>query len=275
MPSKINLTENEKNNIITDIVEQLKASLNGNFEGKETITFQIPKMETVTVTTKPKIIISTTAGLKMSELVRNCTGEVGWHGFVERPDEYTFIIKDIVVYPQTVSSVTVDTDETEYALWCANISTEDLRTMRFQGHSHVNMACTPSSTDLTLYNNYLANLNNDDYYIFFICNKRGEINAWLYDLKTNTKYTKTDLEIIHETNMAAWFEEAKKNIKTPAAKPVTNAVNSYGQRIKYYPYDDMEYMATAFERHDYGTFKETKPKTKPKTSTKKEGEKKK
>ena len=158
----------------------------------------------------------------MRELVRNCPKEVGWHGFGEWIDDLTFKITDIVVYPQTVTGATVTTDETEYALWLLDISTEDLKTMRFQGHSHVNMACNPSSTDLDLYNKYLASLNKNDFYIFFICNKRGELNALLYDLKTNTKYTKTDLEIIKETDMSEWYETVKDYIKEP--KPIVRSI---------------------------------------------------
>ena len=283
MPSKINLSEKEKENIIADIIQQLQTTLSGNFEGNEKLTLQIPKMETVKITKKPKIIISTTAGLKMSELVRNCTAEVGWHGFVERPDKNTFLITDIVVYPQTVTSTTVTTDETEYAIWCSNIKTADLRKMRFQGHSHVNMQCNPSGTDLVLYNNYLANLTNDDYYIFFICNKRGDINAFLYDMHTNTKYTKEDLEIIKETDMSEWFESVKENIKTskPAATPSnfnSDKYNSYGQRYgnyyghsnyRYNCFDDMEFETDNYERHYYGTFDNKKTtESKPTKSTK-------
>ena len=222
MPSKITLSQKEKKDIAVSVMQQLQAMLDGNFEGAETLNIQIPKMKEIETTNKPKIIISTTAGLKMNELVRNCTKEVGWHGFVERIDDLTFKITDIVVYPQTVTGATVTTDEAEYALWLLDISTEDLKTMRFQGHSHVNMACNPSSTDLDLYNKYLASLNKNDFYIFFICNKRGELNALLYDLKTNTKYTKADLEIIKETDMTDWYETVKENIKEP--KPIVRSI---------------------------------------------------
>lgn len=231
MPTKITLSQKEKKDIAVSVMQQLQAMLEGNFEGTETLNIKIPKMKKIETTNKPKIIISTTAGLKMSELVRNCTKEVGWHGFVERIDDLTFKITDIVVYPQTVTGATVTTDETEYALWLLDISTEDLKTMRFQGHSHVNMTCSPSATDLDLYNKYLSALNNDDFYIFFICNKRGDINAFLYDLKTNTKYTKTDLEIIKETDMSEWYKSIKHNIKEPKTIvrniPQSNVVRDY------------------------------------------------
>ena len=241
MPSKITLSKEEKKTIATGVLKQLQEMLNGNFEGTETLSLKIPKMEAIKCETKPKIIISTTAGLKMSELVRNCDGEVGWHGFVERPDEGTFIIKDIVVYPQTVTATTVDTDETEYAIWLSQISTPDLKTMRFQAHSHVNMSCTPSGRDTDLFNKYLTSLKQDDYYIFFICNKRGEINAFLYDLKTNTKYVKEDLEIIRETDMSEWFASIKDNIKSYSRQTTVThhpkTYNEYGSAHNYGAFD--------------------------------------
>lgn len=251
MASKITLSKEEKKSIAANVVKQLQDMLNGNFEGSESLKIEIPKMEAIKYETKPKIIVSTTAGLKMSELVRNCTDEVGWHGFVERADEHTFIIKDIVVYPQTVTGTNVNTDETEYAIWLSQISTPDLKTMRFQGHSHVNMACNPSTTDLDLYNKYLASLKEDDYYIFFICNKRGEINAFLYDLKTNTKYVKEDLEIIRETDMTEWYNSIKNNIKTYARTAVvTHHPKTYSDyRHHDYSYYDGVYYGGVAERN--------------------------
>lgn len=259
MPSKITLSKEEKKSIATGVLKQLQEILNGNFEGTETLSLKIPKMEAIKCETKPKIIISTTAGLKMSELVRNCDGEVGWHGFVERPNENTFIIKDIVVYPQTVTATTVDTDEAEYAVWLSKISTPDLKTMRFQGHSHVNMSCTPSGRDTDLFNKYLNSLKQDDYYIFFICNKRGEINTFLYDLKTNTKYVKEDLEIIRETDMTEWYNSVKDNIKTHKVivthhpKSYVEGYHNYGAFDPHYEdmhqrgYDRRNYNANSFD----------------------------
>ena len=211
MPSKITLNNKEKKEIAINVMKKLQQILESNFEGNETLSFQIPQLNTDT-TIRPKIIITTTAGLKMNELVRNCSKEVGWHGFVERVDETTFKITDIVVYPQTVTGTNVTVDELEYAKWLMHLSTEQVKQMRFQGHSHVNMTCSPSPVDTELYNKYLANLTEDDFYIFFICNKRGDITAFVYDLKTNTKYNTSDIDIIKETDMSAWWDSVKDTI---------------------------------------------------------------
>lgn len=246
MPSKIKLNDKEKKIIAIDVMKKLQQILNGNFENKATLSFEINSLP-VETKTKPKIIISTQAGLKMSELVKNSTKEVGWHGFVEKTDKNTYTITDIVVYPQTVTGTNVTTDELEYAQWLMKIPTEKLKQMRFQGHSHVHMSCSPSSVDLDLYSKYLTSLTDDDFYIFFICNKKAEIYAILYDLKTNTKYNTADIEIIKETDMSDWYKEVKQNIKED--KPVTKF--SYGDDLYY---ADMLERQMHFNRRDYGTF---------------------
>lgn len=255
MPSKITLNDKDKKAIAVSVMQKLQEILNGNFEGAETLSFKIPKLDKETKI-RPKIIISTTAGLKMTELVRNCTKEVGWHGFVERTNSDTFIITDIVVYPQTVTGTTVNTDELEYAQWLMQLSTEDVKKMRFQGHSHVNMGCTPSSVDIDLYNKYLTNLTDDDFYIFFICNKRAEIHALLYDLKTNTKYTSSDIDIIKETDMSKWYDTVKENIKE--SKININYASSFRDYTALNP-DEAIDRTIDFQRTDYGTFPDSWP----------------
>lgn len=250
MPSKIRLNDKDKKAIAIDVMKKLQEILNGNFENKATLSFEVNNL-TVETTTRPRIIISTRAGLKMSELVRNCTKEVGWHGFVEKTDENTYVITDIIVYPQTVTGTTVNTDELEYAQWLMKLSTNEVKQMRFQGHSHVNMGCSPSSVDLDLYNKYLASLTNEDFYIFFICNKRGDVYALLYDLKTNTKYNTADIDIIKETDMSAWYEEVKQNIKEDKPIPKIATYGSYGDDLYY---ADVAERQIGFTRRDYGTF---------------------
>lgn len=243
MPSKITLNSKEKKAIAVEVMKKLQEILSNNFEDSATLSFKIPKL-TIEAATKPKIIISTTAGLKMSELVKNCTKEVGWHGFVDRIDDTTFKITDIVVYPQTVAAATVNTDELEYAQWLMQLTTEEVKKMRFQGHSHVNMACSPSPVDIELYNKYLTSLTDDDFYIFFICNKRGDLTAFLYDLKTNTKYTTSDIEIIKETDMSDWYNSVKDNIKEIRTSFLPKTVF-----VEHDPGIDDIYYAEQQERH--------------------------
>ena len=43
------------------------------------------------------------------------------------------------------------------------------------GHSHVNMGTSPSATDTKLQEDHLAQLQDNDFYIFLIVNKKREI----------------------------------------------------------------------------------------------------
>ena len=214
MAQKIKIADEDRERYLREIITKAKVLLQRPFDSRTTaITIPLEKQD-IKITTKPKIIFSTTAYEKCKTLIKECSGEVGWQGFVERNGN-TFLIKDIIVYPQTVTSVTVQTDEAEYAQWLLQLNNQQISELRFQCHSHVNMGVTPSATDLELYDNYLANLKDDDYYIFMIMNKKGDVNAWLYDLKENKKYFRSDLIITHENDMTGWWQKTKSLLKTP------------------------------------------------------------
>ena len=87
------------------------------------------------------------------------------------------------------------------------------------------MSVTPSSTDTTLYNNYLQTLKDDDYYIFMIINKRNNINMWIYDLKTNLRYTTNEITIKQGFDTNAWYKKLEEN--NIIKKPYYNNYSSY------------------------------------------------
>lgn len=159
---------------------------------------------------------------KMRALVNNCDLEIAWHGLVDRIDDITFYIKDVLMYPQKATSATVESNDDKYPIWIMERTDDEINTMRFQGHSHVNMGVSPSAVDLANWNAFLESLNTNDYYIFCINNKANAFTWKLFDLKTNTAYDTTDLNIIvgipgqQDTN--AWAKEViKDNLTRPAA----------------------------------------------------------
>ena len=170
------------------------------------------------------VSITPTAYLKMMSLVEEFTSEVAWHGTVER-DGTHFCIKDIFVYPQVVTGVTVTPDQVEYTNWLYNLEDEDFNSLRFHGHSHVNMPTSPSGTDIQFQTDMLAKLTDDDYYIFVIWNKRGDFTFRVYDLATNSLYENSDIDFyIEDFDYDLFVADAKKL--------VTNSYsvnkNSYG-----------------------------------------------
>jgi len=144
---------------------------------------------------KAKLMFTALAYLKMLSLVQHVSDEVAWHGFVERKADDLFLITDIVVYPQTVTGATVNTDQERYQRWIMEVDDEKFNNLRMQGHSHVNMACSPSPTDLNHQEQILQQLTGDSYYIFIIWNKRGDHNIKIYDFANNTLYEDKDIEV--------------------------------------------------------------------------------
>lgn len=184
--------------------------------------------------------IDSEAYLKMWELVNNESGEIGWHGLVTRHNDKLFEIKDILLYPQEVSSVTVTTDEVAYGDWLhKELSDEEINALRFHGHSHVNMSTYPSGVDKAWYNDILQGLFNDDFYIFMILNKKREYFIEIYDLKTNTIYEKNDIIInvlLSDNNyLKNWANRNKeKYLKCP--------INSITTRLATTKIADLQYI---------------------------------
>lgn len=146
---------------------------------------------------RAKLKMTGKAWAKMFILIHNYDSEVAWHGLVTRnADEPEFTITDILLYPQEVTGSTVTTDQEEYQNWMFSLSDEQLSSMRFQGHSHVNMPVTPSSTDEDHEEGIVSMLKESkgDFYIFGIFNKKGDKTLRIFDTVTNTYYETKDID---------------------------------------------------------------------------------
>lgn len=169
---------------------------------------------------KAAVVFTAGAWAKMALLVKEFDKEVAWHGVAHRAadeavDEY--IIEDIVVYPQEVSGTTVEMDTEKYAEWLMqNADDERFNNIHMQGHSHVNMATSPSSVDLNHQEEILNMLGDDDFYIFMIWNKSFVSTNKIYDLKKNVLFEDKDitvkLEGEHE-GLAEFLKTAKDMVK--------------------------------------------------------------
>lgn len=165
---------------------------------------------------KAKILFTATAYAKMISLLMAFDSEVAWHGVGKRIDEKTFVISDILVYPQTVSGTTVEMDTEKYAKWfMENDEDERFNHIIMQGHSHVRMGTSPSSVDKTHQEEILAQLTDDMYYIFMIWNKRLEHTTKIYDLKNNTMYEDDEIEYgmaDEQCDIDEFVKEANKQV---------------------------------------------------------------
>lgn len=169
---------------------------------------------------------------KMQLLVKEFDKEVAWHGIAERCEEKdTYLISDILVYPQEVTGSTVTTDQSKYENWLMSHDDEVFNNIRMQGHSHVNMAVSPSSVDLSLYERILDQLSSDMFYIFMIWNKRGEKTVKIYDLRENILFETADVTVTIKgmEDMTEFLEEAKELV-------VTKTYNYGGYGTGAHPY---------------------------------------
>lgn len=177
--------------------------------------------------TTPQIILSIKAYLKMKKIIAEVDKECAWHGCVTREDD-VYRIDDIEIYPQIVTGATVDADEEKYPLWIMQHTDEQINTMRFQGHSHVNMSTSPSGTDLAFYEDLTKQVK--DYYIFIIQNKKGEYNLRLVDKENNLLYEDLTYEIDYGVNgLDDWYKEASKLIENKTYKPLVPLVKASGK----------------------------------------------
>jgi hypothetical protein len=154
-------------------------------------TYTIPQMAV-----KQKIYIRADAYLQMLQLVLKSSKEIAWHSTVIRNDANSYTITKCLLYPQTVTGATVTTDQDKYNEWLQNLDDDVFNSLRCQAHSHVNMGVTPSTVDMNFYEDLVASLPDNSYYIFLVMNKSQDIYALIYDKVTNMLYTKEDIDVI-------------------------------------------------------------------------------
>lgn len=174
---------------------------------------------------KATLFFNEGAYLKMISIVRAMDKEVAWHGVAFRGkglDEY--IVTDILVYPQQVTGASVEMFQEEYDEWIRdNEDDERFYDIRMQGHSHVNMGTSPSSTDLEHQQDIVDMLKSDGFYIFLIWNKKGAHDIRIYDMRENVLFedNDVDIEIIEDESIGivSFLSEAKKQIRHWEPKP--------------------------------------------------------
>lgn len=210
MSKPIKITEDVFDKIVEEVKEKLKKDKmsNGQFEYKCNLS-SINK-------DRATLMFTPTAYIKMKGLVEDFTSEIGWHGTVERIDEHTWLVDDIYVYPQTVSSATVTTDPNEYLDWTESLPDEVFNKLHFHGHSHVNFAVNASSVDMAHRDEIVSQLREDDFYIFVIVNKKNEWSSVIYDMAQNILYESKDIDLtltdVSEDTLT-FSEDSKKLVK--------------------------------------------------------------
>ena len=151
---------------------------------------------------------------KMMALVYNFDSEVAWHGTAVKTEDGYFI-EDVMIYPQTVTGSTVNTDQEEYEKWLMGLEDEVFNKVRMQGHSHVNMKTSPSGVDTTHQEAIIDQLGPDDYYIFMIWNKKMEHTILIFDMAENAMYEDSDVRIYigdRDFSMQEFLDDAEEKV---------------------------------------------------------------
>jgi len=194
-----------------------------------------------------KVRISPSAWIKMQALVIGHDKEVGWFGTVEKIAVGEYRIKDILIYPQLVSSAyvedTIDESLDEMIEWKDSLSDEEYNSRRFHGHSHVNMSVSPSSTDTESWKRFAtsnAAANDKRFTIAMIMNKKMEMTWWIMDAEDSIEYKNSDIVIVIEVeeglSNSEYYEESKKLVKDiPSPKSSTYFLFGGGEKKQPLP----------------------------------------
>lgn len=200
---------------IMNLLNEGKYKLN-----KTSMTIDLPEPDVPK--TKPTLIFSYTAELKIDSLVAMCDTECAWHGIIAHiPGTDVFKVEDILVYPQKVYAAFVESDDELYPNWLNELDDDTFYKCRMQGHSHVNMPVSPSPQDLKYYDELMS--LKPDYYIFMIANKRDQVYVEIRDEVHNVIYETNDIDIKYMSDM--WANE-QLDTHTDRKK----------KQVKIYPY---------------------------------------
>lgn len=215
-------------------------TVDGKFGVKRTINFDF-SVNADNVSEKAHITFTPTAWIKMHTIVATCDKEAAWNATAVRdPDTPNgYIIKDVFVYPQEVTGVTVDRDAGAYMEWLNKFPDDVFNEIRVQGHSHVNMPVSPSGTDIEHQQEILDQMSGDMFYIILIVNKDMDIYVKIVDLLSNLIFESADVTYsIQGFGLGEFLDEIKTNVKNRVPK-------SYGKpsgKTKKYTKSEKKYQ---------------------------------
>lgn len=166
----------------------------------------------------PCVIISSVAMNKMRIYVNESEDEIGWLGFVEKVDETTYNISDVMLFEQEVHSSTTEispenlvTIGTEL-IKSGNDGVKKVNSLRLWGHSHVDMSVNPSGQDNDQMDIFKE--NNCDWFVRIIANKKSQLKVDVFNYKSG-------LDFIN----VPWFEDS--NVSTEEIDNKITATKDY------------------------------------------------
>lgn len=234
---KLRLTPNQWEEMLKDISFKYHDNYYQNvtnFEYTKTDVAEFLKQIEPKEIKKPIINITADAYIKMYELVNQSTVEIQWHGLVKRKDNI-YTIYDILVFPQTNSAALTSSDQNEFAEWQTNLIMDmnfPINEMRLHGHSHVMMNVYSSAIDDGYQTELITKVDDGDFYIFLVLNKKMEMYPILYDFEQQILFEG------HNEIMIEILDSNNQDIKTWCADQIakyckTETRKTYGYGQKY------------------------------------------
>ena len=222
VPKPITITKEMKKKALADFTEMLKDAelLDGSLEYYSDFDYE-----------EGSAIVWHTqeAYRKIITLITEFESEVGWHSTASRINDDEFLIEDILVYPQSVTGSTVNTDQMEYTNWLHGLDDDTFNKLRGHGHSHCNMGVFPSGVDDKHRQQIVNQLKGDMFYIFTIWNKSLDTYTLVYDMKRNRFYDNDEIEIkvLGDENMEKFLVDAKAKVSKSTYSKSNKRVLSY------------------------------------------------
>lgn len=256
---KLRVTAEEKTRLVEDFMERLAWYNKGSIEDFDIDDLKKKYSKIPDNVNKPTLMISADAYIKMLELVNQSSVECSWHGLVQRFEENnSYLVYDVIVFPQINSATTTTTDEKEFAEWQTNLILDPkfpIEDLRLHGHSHVNMNVFSSGVDDKYQQDLITKVDDGDYYIFLIMNKKMEICIFIYDFEQQIMFDKDDInfQIVSEIDIRAW---AKEQLDKYAITERPVSAKPYKKQTSYWDDDDYSYFNGAkpvFKGAGYGS----------------------
>lgn len=186
---------------------------------------------------------------KMRLYVELCEDEIGWLGYVEKlPDEAGYVVTDVFLVEQEVHSTTTELSPDAIINYYNNLEEdkreEFLKKCKLWGHSHVNMAPSPSGQDES--QGEELSKDAEDFYIRLITNKKGDYNITFYDKVIKAKivtddiilYSPEGIELRKQIKQEIEEKVKKKTIKTTYGTGYKSYGGSYSSYSYNYKTDD-------------------------------------
>lgn len=205
----------------------------------------------------PSIIISAAAYRMMRGFVDNCKDEIGWLALVKKEDENTYFIYDVLICDQEVTGASTDLNEKGLQLVAEELlQTErgsELNNVRCWGHSHVNMAVSPSTQDNETFEEYYTQCG--DFFIRLIMNKRGEYYLDLANYESELIYRNLEFSIQYdeeEFHLRSQYAELMKNadsIKKKIDELEKNCVDEISTKAKQLIHKHIKYKPLEYKSY--------------------------